>query len=152
VAATGDHNTRLFFAYPDPREALLRYGVPLLLHLPPAYLEGRRFDPERLAGPRDLFPTLAGLALPGERLLATGRDLLLPSERPRALTGFEVVIGDAGAAIGLMRPLFFRRDDQGALQPCSADDCRAPLERLVAEERAYVALLDWNIRRQALRR
>jgi phosphoglycerol transferase MdoB-like AlkP superfamily enzyme len=152
LAALGDHNIRNFFSYPDSREALRRYGVPLLLHLPRAALQGKRLDPQRLAGPRDLFPTLYGLSLPGEHALFTGQDLLLPADRPRAITSYSTIIADAGAVVGLTQPIFLSWDPDGGLVPCATDACREPLQKILDEERAHTALLDWNIRRQALKR
>jgi hypothetical protein len=143
---------RSFFAYPDARDLPRKVGVPLLLHAPAAYLGGRSFDPKRFASPRDVVPTLAGLSIPGERVFASGRDLLLPDERPRALADFDVAIAPAGVAAGLLRPTLWAWSGDGALVPCESPSCREPLLRIAAEERAYVALLDWNIRRQALRR
>jgi hypothetical protein len=84
-------------------------------------------------------------------VLATGHDLAAPLERPRALSRFDVVLAPEGAVVGLERPVLLGRGPGGALLPCADEACRAPLARLLAEERAYVALLDWNIRRLALR-
>jgi hypothetical protein len=152
VAATGDHNVRSFFAYPEARDLPRKVGVPLLLHVPAAYRGGRSFDPDRFASPRDLIPTLAGLSIPGERVFASGRDLLLPAPRARALSGFDLVLSADGVVAGLRQPRLFAWAEGGTLVPCETEACRAPLQRLEAEERAYVALLDWNIRRQALKR
>jgi hypothetical protein len=152
LAAFGDHNTRRFYEYPDTRTVDRQYGVPLLLHLPATLLAGRRADAERHASPRDLVPTLARLAIPGQPVFASGQDLLEPAARPRALSGYEVVMAAEGAVIGLDNPVLLARGPDGSLSPCQSGPCRAVLERLAAEERAYVALLDWNIRRQALAR
>ena len=152
LAAFGDHNIRRLYEYPEGRDADRRYGIPLLLHLPPALLAGRTVDTGRYASPRDLFPTLAPFAIPGQHLFASGQDLLSPADRPRALAEFEQVLSAQGAVLGLEHPVFLGRAADGSLSPCEAGPCRAPLERLLAEERAYVALLDWNIRRQALAR
>jgi len=152
LAAFGDHNTRRFYDYPDTRVADRQYGVPLLLHLPPALLAGRTVDPDRYASPRDLLPTLARLAIPGQRVFASGQDLLAPAERPRSLSHYEMVLSREGAVLGLDRPVMLERAADGTLSPCQAGPCRASLERLWREEQAYVALLDWNIRRQALAR
>ena len=66
VAATGDHNTREFFQYPDLRDLPRRDGVPLFLAVPAAYLAGRTPDVERWGSHRDIFPTLAGLQGDGQ--------------------------------------------------------------------------------------
>jgi hypothetical protein len=36
------------------------------------------------------------------------------------------------------------------LAPCQDDACRAALGKIAQEERAYVGLLDWNVRRQVI--
>lgn len=151
VAALGDHALRSFFSYSDANELPRRLAVPLFLHAPAAYLGGRSFDPERFASPRDLIPTLAGLSVPGERAFASGRDLLFPTDRPRALSGYDVALSADGVVAGLERPTFYAWGQGGTAVPCLGEACRGRLLRLLEEERAYVALLDWNIRRQALR-
>ncbi len=151
VAATGDHNTRTFFDYPATADLARRDGVPLFLAVPPAYLAGRSPDVGRWASHRDLFPTLAGLALSRARTFRFGDDLLAPPSRtPRALARYETVLADAGAVEKLGSDVFLRWEG-GSLVPCADPACRAPLEAIAREERAYVGLLDWNVRRQALR-
>jgi phosphoglycerol transferase MdoB-like AlkP superfamily enzyme len=149
VAATGDHGTRSFFEYGGSSDVALRDAVPLLLVVPPAYLGGRTVDVTRWASHRDLFPTLAGLALSRARIFRSGDDLLAPPARPpRALTMFDLAISDAGATQRSGGgPL---RWDGGALVPCADDTCRKALEAIAREERAYVGLLDWNVRRQVI--
>lgn len=154
VAATGDHNTRSFFEYPDANDLARRDGVPLFLAVPAPYLAGRRPDPDRWGSHRDLFPTLYGLALSRARVFRTGQDLLAaPARPPRALVQYNRVFCDAGVFDHLepeTGPESFWRWQGGALAPCADPACRAPLAALAREERAYVALFDWMVRRSAL--
>jgi len=150
VAATGDHPTRSFFEYTAASEIPMREGVPLFLAVPPAYRGGRTADVGRWASQRDLFPTLAGLALSRARVFRSGEDLFDPPARPpRALSAFELVLSDAGASERLGAGSLLRW--QGvALVPCEDDACRGALGAIAREERAYVGLLDWNVRRQVI--
>lgn len=151
VAATGDHNTREFFQYPDLRDLPWRDRVPLLLEVPPAYRDGRVPDLDRWAGHRDIFPTLAGLALSEARVFRTGEDLFVPATRePRALARFQTVLSDRGLIPELGRGpgLCWGKDGQ----PSAEKDgpCAAELQAISDQERAYRALLDWEVRRQAI--
>lgn len=152
VAATGDHGTREFFQYPDTADLALRDRVPFLLLAPPPYLRGRTPDLDRWSGHRDIFPTLAGVALSEARVFRSGEDLLAPPERPpRALTRFGNVLAEPGVVPEL------EQDGtvcwSGGLQPTvdpARTACAAQLSALAREERAYRGLLDWNVRRQVI--
>lgn len=152
VAATGDHNLRELFQYPGTADLPWRDRVPLFLQVPPAYLEGRPPpDLDRWAGHRDIFPTLAGLALSEARIYRTGEDLLSPPTRPpRALARFETVLSDAGVTpdLGAADALCWGAD--GELRGEPAAPCREAIAPIAREERALVALHDWDIRRQAI--
>jgi phosphoglycerol transferase MdoB-like AlkP superfamily enzyme len=151
VAATGDHNTRDFFQYADARDLPWRDRVPFFLEVPPDYLGGAAPDLDRWAGHRDIFPTLAGLALSEARVFRSGEDLLVPPTRqPRALARFQTVLSDRGVvpALGKDPPLCWGRD--GELSTDGAGSCAADLTAISVEERAYAALLDWEVRRQAI--
>jgi phosphoglycerol transferase MdoB-like AlkP superfamily enzyme len=149
LAATGDHNTRSFFEYTNASELPLRDGVPLFLAVPPAYLGGRTADVERWGSHRDIFPTLAGLALSRARVFRSGDDLLAPPTRlPRALARWDLTISGTGASLRSAGQRL--RWDGGGLVPCADDACRTALDAISREERAYVALLDWNVRRQVI--
>lgn len=151
VAATGDHNTREFFQYPDARDLPWRDRVPLLLEVPPAYLGGAAPDLERWAGHRDVFPTLAGLALSEARVLRGGEDLLTPAARQsRALARFETVLSDQGVVPDLERNDALCWGKDGELTGDPAGACGPALRGIAVQERAYRALLDWEVRRQAI--
>jgi hypothetical protein len=151
VAATGDHNLRELFQYPGTADLPWRDRVPLFLQVPPAYLEDRPSpDLDRWAGHRDIFPTLAGLALSDARIYRTGEDLLAPPTRPpRALARFETVLSDAGVTPKLGEPTALCWAD-GVLSADPAPGCRDATSTIAREEQALRALLDWNVRRQAI--
>jgi phosphoglycerol transferase MdoB-like AlkP superfamily enzyme len=164
VAATGDHNVRSFFEYPATNDLVRRDAVPLFLAVPPPYLEGRSADVSRWASHRDIFPTLAGLALSRARIFRSGEDLLEPPRRvTRALTHWGTLVSEMGAIDRILSPpgasgsgifapsAYFRWGPDGALVECSEAACRGPLEAVQREERAQCGLLDWTVRRQAIR-
>jgi phosphoglycerol transferase MdoB-like AlkP superfamily enzyme len=152
VAATGDHNTREFFKYPDARDLPWRDRVPFFLQAPPAYLGEASPDLDRWAGHRDIFPTLAGLALSEARVFRAGEDLLAPAARtPRALARFEAVLSDRGVVPVLGEAPVLCSGDDGELSADPAGSCGPELKTIAREERAYAALLDWEVRRQAIR-
>jgi phosphoglycerol transferase MdoB-like AlkP superfamily enzyme len=150
VGATGDHGTREFFQYSTTADLGLRDRVPFFLQVPPAYLQTRAPDLDRWAGHRDVFPTLAGLALSGARVFRSGDDLLAPATRPpRALTRYGNVLAEAGVVPELGgNPVCW----SGGATPevREGDGCAAEMKALDREERAYRGLLDWNVRRQAI--
>jgi len=151
VAATGDHNTRDLFEYSGTRDLAWRYRVPFFLAVPPEYLAGSTPDLDRWASHRDIFPTLAGLALSRARVYRSGEDLLAPPTRPpRALACYHTILSDAGVAPTLEGPAACW-SGEGELSVQPAGPCSGAVEALVREELAYEALLDWNVRRQAIR-
>lgn len=150
VAATGDHNTRELFLYPDARDLPWRDRVPFFLRVPPAYLGGAAPDLERWAGHRDIFPTLEGLALSEARVFRSGEDLLAPPTRaPRSLARYDLVLSDAGVIPALLRKEWQCWGADGELATGPAG-CGAGLESIAREERAYWGLLDWDVRRQVI--
>ncbi len=154
VAATGDHNTRELFQYPSTHDLPWRDRVPLLLVAPKEYLAGRTPDLDRWAGHRDIFPTLEGLALSGARVFRSGEDLLSPPTRtPRALARYDVVLTDDGIVPSLGAPGVLCAGADGQLAPAAEGaPCRVRLEAIAREEAAWRGLLDWDVRRQAVRK
>jgi phosphoglycerol transferase MdoB-like AlkP superfamily enzyme len=151
VAATGDHGTREFFRYPSTADLAWRDRVPFLLVAPPAYLQGRTPDLDRWAGHRDIFPTLAGLALSEASVFRSGQDLLAPPERPPyALARFSDVLTEVGAATDLGRAASCWSGGQSPAVDPGSKACLAELDARAREARAYKGLLDWNVRRQAI--
>jgi phosphoglycerol transferase MdoB-like AlkP superfamily enzyme len=151
VAATGDHNTREIFMYPDTRDLPWRDRVPLLLEVPAAYLGGAVPDLDRWAGHRDIFPTLEGLALSEARVFRSGDDLFAPPSRtPRSLARFATVLSDAGVVPTLSRTEWACWGPDGELSSGPGETCGPALQPIARQERAYEALLDWEIRRQVI--
>ncbi len=151
LAVTGDHTTRGFFEYPGVSDLQRRDGVLFWLSAPAPYLAGRTPDLDRWASHRDLFPTLAALVLPRARVFRSGEDLLAPPIRtPRALYHYDTVLSAAGAVPDLDRSSGHCWGADGKLASTPGGACASALDVIRREERAYVGLLDWNVRRQAI--
>lgn len=151
VATTGDHNAR--FTYPPSGAWHHHLGIPFLVWAPE---EIRRaagdVDTSIWATQRDLFSTLAALALGREPLPEEGRNLTNPS-RDFAYGYFGIAengfaIGPEGAVAvndsGELSCLQMQGDTlEGA--PCSAE-----LERMGRFSAAQRAKVDWVIRSSLL--
>lgn len=159
VAATGDHGHRGFSPPTSDAALPLRFGVPFLLVAPSEYLKGRTVDASRYASQRDLAPTLCHLALSRAKYFASGRDLFAASpEAPdagpyshpfRGLTCYRSVLSERFLIPDIASGFILTREPDGRVTPAT-DAVRNALQSVVREERAYAALMDWNIRRQAL--
>lgn len=157
VAATGDHNTRELIRYSSTADLLWRDRVPLFLRVPAAYLREGTVETDRWAGHRDVFPTLAGLALSEALVFRSGEDLLAPAPgTPRALTRYRTVLAEPGVVTELTgagvcwEAVRSPAAPSARATPAAAPGCGAELERLAREERARVALLDWYVRSRAI--
>jgi phosphoglycerol transferase MdoB-like AlkP superfamily enzyme len=144
VAATGDHNVRSFGVYAEPARRHLLHQVPFVI-----WGQGLDCGPQQAlpASHRDMFPTLLPLAGIGGPYLNAGRNLLLalpaapdPMNAPRAL----YFAGEARNAQGVWQ-LGNRDSWTCSPAPPAGEECRFdPLADL--QERARLALLDWNVR------
>jgi phosphoglycerol transferase MdoB-like AlkP superfamily enzyme len=162
IAASGDHNTRDFFIYTGRTELPLAYGVPLYFYLPPSQRSDVQFDAQRFASHRDLFPTLYRHSLSGACYLAVGNDLLTDQPQTQGMAPspnaglalYDNVLTPEGAVAGLAggRPQFLRWTDakRTHLAPFDGPVPEA-LRQRARRERAYMALLDWQTRVQALK-
>ena len=151
VAAAGDHNLRSHYDYSLPQEQPDVDRVFGYLRVPDAYRPAQ-VDTQRFAGHADIMPTLATLALPGERYVNLGRDLLAPAGPDNyALARFHWLYRPEGVVKAPERPAFHawadpakRRIAANGHSPSASDAAAA---RRVA---ARVALQDWLIRRSAI--
>jgi phosphoglycerol transferase MdoB-like AlkP superfamily enzyme len=160
VVASGDHSTRDFFVYAGHNELPLAFGVPTYFYLPPSLRAGVRYDPQRFASHRDVFPTLYHHALSGACYLAVGNDLLgtgpaapFAPAPDAGMAIYDHVVAPEGAIakLGSEDPLYLRWADGSRVRLEPIDGAPPPaLKARAARERAYVALLDWQTRVQAL--
>lgn len=79
VAGAGDHNLHEHVDYQLPADTPDMDRVVAFLRVPAAWRPAGSVDRARLAGHKDLFPTLAHLALPGEKYFDTGINLWGPA-------------------------------------------------------------------------
>ena len=160
LVASGDHSVRSFFNYTGYDELPLAFGVPTYFYLPPARRAGLHYDPARFASHRDVFPTLYRHALSGACYLAVGSDLFAreagspfaPAPGAGMAIYDHVVTADGAVAkLSSEAPQFLRWTDASKvkLEPIEGEP-PAALKARAARERAYVALLDWQTRVQAL--
>ncbi|WP_162300454.1 LTA synthase family protein [Corticimicrobacter populi] len=155
-AATGDHNTRTIFAYPDSRQLFYKYGVPIVMRIPEAYRLGGTAHTSEWVSHQDIFPTLWAHSLSGVRVPRIGRDIYADSTDPAAVSfisedgqgGMGILISAQGAVTGFVRPTYYEWDATGQLKPTTQPSPELVL--LWQRERAGLALRDWRIRSEAL--
>lgn len=162
LVASGDHSTRNFFVYAGDSELPLAFGVPAYFYVPPALRAGLRYDPQRFGSHRDVFPTLYHRALSGACYLAVGNDLFgggaaapLAPEPDAGMAMYEHVVAPEGAIarLGSEAPTYLRWADRAKLRLEPIEGPPPPaLAARATRERAYVGLLDWQTRVQALER
>lgn len=156
-AASGDHNGRTLFAYPDNTKLAYKFGVPILFYIPTAYKHDEQpVDLHAWSSHQDIFPTLWAHSLPAQQLpRSSGRDLYSPPVQEAIAVslsssdgGNGVAISAAGAISNLWHPHYLNWTENGTLQPTDS-----PSAQLVAQGKrqlACLALSDWRIRHQAI--
>ncbi|WP_430222739.1 LTA synthase family protein [Paenalcaligenes sp. Me52] len=156
-AASGDHNGRTLFAYPDNTKLAYKFGVPILFYIPTAYRDDDvPVDLHAWSSHQDIFPTLWAHSLPAQTLpRSSGRDLYTPSPTEATAVslsssdgGRGVSISREGAISNLWKPHYLSWNERGELQPTDT-----PSAQLVAQGKrqlACLALSDWRIRHQAI--
>lgn len=160
IVASGDHSVRNFYNYTGYSELPLAFGVPAYFYFPPALRAGLRYDPARFGSHRDVFPTLYHHALSGACYLAVGSDLFADAAAsafaPQPGAGMAIynhVLTPDGAIamLGSEHPQYLRWTDASKLKLEPVEGAPpAALKARADHERAYVALLDWQTRVQAL--
>lgn len=146
IAATGDHNARSFGLYTAADRHYLEGQVPFMFW-------GERIDcgvQRKLpASHRDMFPTLFPLLGVSGGYINTGRNLLLNPElknnsalnAPRALRYYGMARNAKGIwTLGIPASFVCTPSAKQAAADCHFD------AKDDAEERARLALLDWNVR------
>lgn len=154
VAATGDHYLRNFFRVDGAADTPWMDRVGFFLSVPPAYRHGVHFSPQAFGSHRDIFPTLYHRALSGARYYPFGEDLLSPhrtDENGVGVTEFSNLYRGDEVVLNLRNPGYFRWDEtRQRLQPNLTPSFG--IQETVTKERARIALQDWMVRLQALRR
>lgn len=156
-AASGDHNGRTLFAYPDSTKLAYKFGVPILFYIPTAYKQNEPpVDLHAWSSHQDIFPTLWAHSLPDQQLpRSSGRNLYSPPVLDAMAVslsasdgGHGVAISEAGAISNLWHPHYLHWTEEGNLAPTNT-----PSAQLVAQGKrqlACLALSDWRIRHQAI--
>lgn len=154
VAATGDHYTRNLFKFTGDTLMQYTYGVPFYLHLPRHLRPTYPVNMERYASHRDIFTTLYHRSLSDACYFAAGQDLL--SETPEhpgvGLSEYRHLISEDGAVLDISRPQHMRwTADRKSLEPYPDNAISENLHAQTLREKAYTALLDWNVRSELIR-
>ena len=159
-AASGDHNTRSVFSYPDSQQLPYKFGAPLLFFIPEAYkLSADRVNTAVWSAHNDIFPTLWAHSLSATPLpLSSGHNLYEVDSAQAVASSF---IGAEGADIGialsvaggvthLAQPKYYAWTDASMLSLRPLETPTPELLALHQREQACLALKDWRIRHQAL--
>lgn len=153
VAASGDHYTRNLFKFTGDVQMHYTYGVPLFLHIPQRLRPTHVVDMERHASHRDIFSTLYQHSLSDACYFSAGQNLLSPTLDPVgvSLSEYRHMISEDGAVQDITHPLYLRWTADGkAFEPYPENTVPERMKAQVLREKAYVALLDWNIRSELL--
>ena len=151
--ATGDHNTRTIFEYPDSARLDHQFGVPLFFLVPDAWRPGAP-DTKRWTGHCDIFPTLRELVLKRPSRAFEGQNVY-GKEPGIALTfsqaagGGGLAISKEGAVANLASPHYFVRDTATGLLKATnlpTED----LKKLRAKAASRMGLADARVREGCL--
>lgn len=151
--ATGDHNTRTIFEYPDSARLDHQFGVPLFFLVPDAWRPGVP-DTKRWTGHWDIFPTLRELVLKRPSRAFEGQNVY-GKESGIALTfsqatgGGGLAVSKDGAVANLANPHYFVRDAAtGLLKPTKTPS--EGLKKLRTRAAARMGLADARVREGCL--
>ena len=147
VVATGDHNTRSVFEYPDASRLDRQFGVPVYFQVPPTW---RPSSPNttKWVGHFDIFATLKEIVLNQTPLDSEGCNVY-SSTRCEAITfsqifgGKGIAINEHGAVANFANPQFFEWANH-RLQPTNKPS--SALQELWMKAKAKVSMADYNVR------
>ncbi len=151
--ATGDHNTRTIFEYPDSTRLDHQFGVPLFFLVPDAWRPGTP-DTKRWTGHCDIFPTLRELVLKRPSRAFEGQNVY-GKESGIALTfsqaagGGGLAISKDGAVANLASPHYFVRDAATGLFKATNSPTE-DLKKLRAKAASRMGLADARVREGCL--
>lgn len=150
LAASGDHNTHSAFIYPDNSQLQFKYGVPILMRIPSAYVGDGVAQVHTWAAHQDIFATLLSYSLSNTRVPRLGRNLYQPAREPSAISFIDggFMISEHGAVVNFQSPRFYRWSQQ---TPATLEPVAMPSAKLLnAAKRAtaWQALRDWRVRKQ----
>jgi len=154
LAATGDHNQRTIFSYPDNQQLYYKYGVPIVFYIPENYRIYGSASTRNWSSHQDIFPTLWAHSLWGHKVPHYGRNVYAQHDQADYALSFidnGIIVNDSGAVVNLAKPIFYHWDEvEGKPVLVSTTTPNDKLRALYQRERAKLALRDWQIRSQAL--
>ncbi len=144
IVATGDHNIRQNFEYPQ-EDLFMQYSVPLLMYIPPKYRPKNQININRFASHKDIFPTLYNLSLSRARYPNFGNNLC----RANGSHDFGFYCYDVAAdSIGLVdfssTPLYYRWSDKQHRKLAPSKFCPdRHLDSLMVKAKALTACMNY---------
>ena len=147
VVATGDHNSRSIFEYPDSSLLDHQFSVPVYFQVPETWRPSSP-DTTKWVGHFDIFPTLKELALHQPALPSEGCNLY-SNARCEAITfseifgGKGVAINELGAVANFNNPQYFIWVNN-RLQP--TNNPPKALQDLEMRAKAKIGLADYTVR------
>lgn len=144
IVATGDHNIRQNFEYPQ-EDLFMQYSVPLLMYIPPKYRPKNPIDTKRFASHKDIFPTLYNLSLSNAQYPNFGNNLCDPnSASDFGLYCYSIAADSLGLVDFSTSPLFYRwsdREHRKLVPSNSSPDTH--LDSLMIRARALTACMNY---------
>ncbi|MBC7125466.1 MAG: LTA synthase family protein [Bacteroidales bacterium] len=144
IVATGDHNIRQNFEYPQA-DLFMQYSVPLLIYIPPKYRPKNSINTKRFASHKDIFPTLYSLSLSNARYPNFGNNLCDPkSTSDFGLYCYSIAADSLGLVDFSSSPLFYRWCDREHRKLVPSNASPDPhLDSLMIRARALTACMNY---------
>ena len=148
LVATGDHNTRSVFEYPDGSRLHRAFGVPVYFQVPKTWRPSNP-NTSKWIGHFDIFPTLKALVLNQSALRSEGCNVYATT-RCDAISfsmtsgGKGLVINEHGAVTNFANPQFFEWQGDVFVPTQNPSE---NLKNLWMRSKAKVGLADYEVRK-----
>lgn len=105
IIATGDHNIRQIFEYPN-EEIFSKYSVPILFYIPEKY-KPSFFNPDIFVSHKDIFPTIFNLSLSHQKYIYSGENMFKQSDYRFALNNYNFIVDSIGVISTENTPTYY---------------------------------------------
>ncbi len=150
IVVTGDHTNTEFFNFKDS-EKFIERAVPLLVYVPEKYRKKEIDLGQKIAGHKDLFPTLYHLALSDAKYVNAGNPLW---NSPSQLFGISLdglVAFQQGAVWNKDTPRFYKWTNLNYLEMLPKHKADSVFFKMDRKARAYQAAMDYLIQTELMR-